>query len=610
MASGFQRAGNMEMDPKTRAVIKSLKTLYNEKIRPLEEKFLYHQFYSPCLTDSIFDAKPQVLLLGQYSTGKTTFIRYLLGQDFQGARIGPEPTTDGFLAVLDGEEDRVIPGNSLAISANMPFNGLDRFGVSFLSKFQGSISNAPLLKQLTLIDTPGVLSGSKQTLQRGYDYIQVIKWFAERADLILLLFDAHKLDISDEFKSCIEVLKGEDDKVRCVLNKADQVDRQRLMRVYGALMWSLGKVIKTPEVLRVYVGSFWEQPLLFDDNKELFNLEHQDLMKDLADLPRNSALRKINELVKRTRLLRVHVCLLGYLRSQMPMLWKEKKQEELLNDLPNVFRTVMNMHNLPPGDFPDIEAFRIKLSTMNFSKFSRALPERLEILNTVLKYSIPKLMDLLPKKSDLIEQEEYMNSQMPSSNSSSTSSAPILGLHSASSVPVPPPRTIPVAELYDGDSSNTGTGGSSSTVNSTPQTSKSNFIPPSTSPIDETDDNSEGGNPFDDDDDEQEKNDINKDWVLYEKQQQVRCQFDSASPQLIRSKMVLKGKDVRSILMDTGVPKSQLKTIWALSDLDKDGNLDLEEFTIAMHLVEEFLSKQEVPATLPPDFIPPSKKNL
>ncbi len=29
----------------------------------------------------------------------------------------------------------------------------------------------------------------------------------------------------------------------------------QLMRVYGALMWSLGKVINTPEVMRVYIGS-------------------------------------------------------------------------------------------------------------------------------------------------------------------------------------------------------------------------------------------------------------------------------------------------------------------------------------------------------------------
>jgi hypothetical protein len=44
----------------------------------------------------------------------------------------------------------------------------------------------------------------------------VITWFAERADRILLLFDAHKLDISDEFRSAIGALKGHDDKVRVV----------------------------------------------------------------------------------------------------------------------------------------------------------------------------------------------------------------------------------------------------------------------------------------------------------------------------------------------------------------------------------------------------------
>ena len=45
---------------------------------------------------SFFSAKPQVLLVGQYSVGKTSFIRYLLGRDFPGQRIGPEPTTDRF----------------------------------------------------------------------------------------------------------------------------------------------------------------------------------------------------------------------------------------------------------------------------------------------------------------------------------------------------------------------------------------------------------------------------------------------------------------------------------------------------------------------------------
>ena len=37
-------------------------------------------------------------------------------------------------------------------------------------------------------------------MQRTYDFIEVCGWFAARCDLILLLFDPAKLDISDEMK--------------------------------------------------------------------------------------------------------------------------------------------------------------------------------------------------------------------------------------------------------------------------------------------------------------------------------------------------------------------------------------------------------------------------
>ena len=61
------------------------------------------------------------------------------------------------------------------------------------------------------------------------------------------------------------------------MNKADMVTNQQLMRIYGALMWSLGKVVATPETLRVYVGSFWDQPLNDKgaSNAELFRAEQE-----------------------------------------------------------------------------------------------------------------------------------------------------------------------------------------------------------------------------------------------------------------------------------------------------------------------------------------------
>ena len=248
-------------------VLEGLKKVYKQKVLPLESNYQFHDFHSPALDDPDFDAKPMILLVGQYSTGKTTFIRYLLERDFPGIRIGPEPTTDGFIAVMHGDNDGVIPGNALVVDPKKPFRPLSKFGNAFLNRFQCSVVDSNVLKGISIIDTPGILSGEKQRVDRGYEFTGVLEWFAERVDRIILLFDAHKLDISDEFRRSIEALKGHDDKIRIVLNKADMVDHQQLMRVYGALMWSLGKVLHTPEVTRVYIGSFWDKPLRYDTNK-------------------------------------------------------------------------------------------------------------------------------------------------------------------------------------------------------------------------------------------------------------------------------------------------------------------------------------------------------
>ncbi|KAL9243478.1 hypothetical protein vseg_017361 [Gypsophila vaccaria] len=379
------------------SIIDGLKRLYLEKLKPLETTYRFHDFVSPPLASSDFDAKPMVMLLGQYSTGKTTFIKHLLKCEYPGAHIGPEPTTDRFVCVMSGPDERSIPGNTIAVQADMPFSGLSNFGGAFLSKFQCSQMPHPLLEHITFVDTPGVLSGEKQRTQRSYDFTGVISWFAAKCDLILLLFDPHKLDISDEFKRVIASLRGHDDKIRVVLNKADQVDTQQLMRVYGALMWSLGKVLNTPEVSRVYIGSFNDKPIKEDSigpmGRELFEKEQNDLLADLKDIPKKACDRRINEFVKRARAAKIHAYIISHLKKEMPaMIGKSKTQQRLIDNLEAEFAKVQREFHLPAGDFPYIEHFREVLGGYSIDKFEKLKPKMIQAVDDMLGYDIPELL--------------------------------------------------------------------------------------------------------------------------------------------------------------------------------------------------------------------------
>jgi len=313
------------------------------------------------------------------------------------------------------DNERVVPGAALAAQADRPFTGLSPFGNNFLSRLEGVEMQSPILKNITLVDTPGVLSGQKQTLGRNYDYEGVMSWFADRADLIIIMFDAHKLDISDELKRVIELMKPHQDKIRILLNKADMVDMQQLMRIYGALMWSIGKVrvgvvnffcffisnfsnfqvINSPEVCRVFIGSFWEQPI---KNTHAFSplliKEKQDLFHDIAMLPQNAVMRKINELVKRARSVKVHAYIIHYLRKQLPYTFgKKEKQMKLINKLDRQFVECARRYELAIGDFPEIDKFRDALwEVKDLTSFPKLDKRQVKEMDKIFSFEIPLLL--------------------------------------------------------------------------------------------------------------------------------------------------------------------------------------------------------------------------
>lgn len=63
------------------------------------------------------------------------------------------------------------------------------FGSAFLTRMRGATLPAKLLEHITFMDTPGILSGQKQRLSRGYDFASVVNYIAGKVRLFGIKFD-------------------------------------------------------------------------------------------------------------------------------------------------------------------------------------------------------------------------------------------------------------------------------------------------------------------------------------------------------------------------------------------------------------------------------------
>ncbi|XP_036373279.1 epidermal growth factor receptor substrate 15-like 1 isoform X2 [Megalops cyprinoides] len=84
--------------------------------------------------------------------------------------------------------------------------------------------------------------------------------------------------------------------------------------------------------------------------------------------------------------------------------------------------------------------------------------------------------------------------------------------------------------------------------------------------------------------------------------------FDGIFESLAPVNGLLSGEKVKPVLINSKLPLDVLGRVWDLSDIDKDGHLDRDEFAVAMHLVYRALEKEPVPSVLPSSLVPPSKR--
>jgi len=296
-------------------------------------------------------------------------------------------------------------------------------------------------------------------------------------------------------------------------------------------------VLGTPEVARVYIGSFWDQPLRYDINRRLFEAEEQDLFSDLQSLPRDAALRKLNDLIKRARLAKVHAYIISSLKRDMPSVFgKEGKKKELIKNLDSLYAQLQREHQISPGDFPDIKKMQEQLANQDFSKFHILDKKLLERVDKMLEEDIAKLMAMVPL-------EEQMSKQSGTDKIEGGAFAGVM----ESKTPF----------MYQGgEGINAGVG--------------------------------------------------EVEWVISKDRYKYDAIFDTLNP--IDGKVT--GASAKGEMIKSKLPNNVLGKIWKLADVDKDGMLDADEFSLALHLMNIKLDGHDLPQELPAHLVPPTKRGF
>ncbi|MFO7607464.1 MAG: dynamin family protein [Desulfurivibrionaceae bacterium] len=201
--------------------------------------------------------KSMVLILGNFSSGKSTLINEIFDTDIQ--RTGQSPTDDSFTVLTapeKGAEPREIPGSSLINDERLPFTAFKKHGEQFAAHFSMKQFHSLQLEDMAIIDSPGMLDAVSEK-DRGYNYNGVIGDLARLADLVVLMFDPHKAGtIREVYETIRNTLPGNsgEDRLIFVMSRIDECDSPAdLVRSYGALCWNLSQMTGRKDIPRIFL---------------------------------------------------------------------------------------------------------------------------------------------------------------------------------------------------------------------------------------------------------------------------------------------------------------------------------------------------------------------
>ncbi|XP_024082154.1 sarcalumenin isoform X2 [Cimex lectularius] len=344
--------------------LRELKKLYDAAIKPLEILYKYRDLSNRHFGDPEIFSKPLVLFMGPWSGGKSTIINYLLENEYKrtALRTGAEPSPAYFNIVMWGEREEVLDGTQLA--ADWTFSGLQKFGQGLLDRLRGLKLNHPLLEKVNIVEIPGILEIRKQ-VERLFPFNDACQWFIDRADIIFLVYDPSKLDVGPESEAILDQLKGREMQTRIILNKADQVRPEELMRVQGTLIWNISPLMSSTEPPVMYSTSLWSLPYESGAPTKLLYAQERAFLRDLREAINKRVENKIASARRFAVRVRNHAkmvdCYLTTYYNHKSFFGNKKKISDEIIEHPqnyHIYEGLSTLTNISRYDLPDPDVYR------------------------------------------------------------------------------------------------------------------------------------------------------------------------------------------------------------------------------------------------------------
>ncbi|XP_049280060.1 uncharacterized protein LOC125762237 isoform X2 [Anopheles funestus] len=394
-------------------ILRDLKRIYDNSIKPLETLYKYRDLSNRHFGDPEIFSKPLVLFMGPWSGGKSTILNYLTHNEYtpNSVRTGAEPSPAYFNILMHGDEPEVLDGTQLA--ADWTFSGLQKFGQGLLDRLRGQKLPNQLLERVNIVEIPGILEVRKQ-VSKYFPFNDACQWFIDRADIIFLVYDPSKLDVGPETEAILDQLKGREYQTRILLNKADQVKPEELLRVQSALIWNISPLMSSAQPPVMYTVSLWSNPFEVGAPVRLLQAQERTLLLDLGQ----AIDRRIENKIASARRFAVRVrnhakmvdCYLTTYYNHKTLFGNKKQVSEKIIANPqdyHIYEGLSTLTNISRYDLPDPEVYRdfFHLNPLyEFKKLSetctyfRGCP--INKLDVAIAYELPELVGKYKKMSE------------------------------------------------------------------------------------------------------------------------------------------------------------------------------------------------------------------